>query len=148
MTSTDQAGVLEVKAVETVRTAFPFTTTISASPTLAAQQKAASASASQAVATTTAESAAAVGGALEPTAQTGRGNSFKNEDDVFDEKFVKTFDQEGTPAVISGRASLSDITISDDETVSWNNYFNIDYFIFAYIFTKVAISKNQSSHLT
>ena len=81
----------------------------------------------------TAESAAAVGGALEPTAQTGRGNSFKNEDDVFDEKFVKTFDQEGTPAVISGRASLSDITISDDETVSWNNYFNIDYPFFAYL---------------
>ena len=77
----------------------------------------------------TAESAAAVG-ALEPTttaAQTGSraGNSFKNssnEDDVFDEKFVKTFDQEGTPAVISGRASLSDITLSDDETVSWKNY--------------------------
>ena len=38
----------------------------------------------------------------------------KNEDDFNDEK-VKTFDQEGTPAVISSHASVCDVNFSDEE---------------------------------
>ena len=74
-----------------------------------------------ALASATADSTAV--GAIEAArVQTGNraDTSFKNEDDFNEEKLVKTFDQEGTPAVISGRASLSDITISDEETVSFN----------------------------
>lgn len=37
------------------------------------------------------------------------------DDEVFDEDNVKTFDCEGTPACHSQRASLSDITLSEDE---------------------------------
>ena len=126
-----------MKAVETVRTAFPLTSAVlTASPPsavapsatralaashstrpVASNQHEKAAEAAEAAATTTADSTTIVG-AID-TVQIGRGDTsaFKNEDD-FAEK-VKTFDQEGTPAVISGRASFSDITISDEETVSF-----------------------------
>ena len=126
-----------MKAVETVRTAFPLTSAVlTASPpsavapsatrataashgtrAVASNQHEKAAEAAEAAAATTADSTAIVG-AID-TVQIGRGDTsaFKNEDD-FAEK-VKTFDQEGTPAVISGRASFSDITISDEETVSF-----------------------------
>ena len=142
-----------MKAVETVRTAFPLTSAVlTASPpsavapsatrataashgtrAVASNQHEKAAEAAEAAAATTADSTAIVG-AID-TVQIGRGDTsaFKNEDD-FAEK-VKTFDQEGTPAVISGRASFSDITISDEETVSFmqktkkntSNY-GIDFF--------------------
>ena len=125
--------VQDVKAVEAsaapavCRTAFPFATAVvprrTASPpqtgaalsVLASNQyeKAAEAKASTAAAATTADSTADFG-AID-TVQTERA-AFKN-DDFFEEK-VKKFEQEGTPSVISGRTSLSNITISDEETVS------------------------------
>ena len=40
----------------------------------------------------------------------------KMEDDF--EETVKKYDMEGTPAVISGRASITDLTLSDDEDVT------------------------------
>jgi hypothetical protein len=41
---------------------------------------------------------------------------YEADEDVFeDEDGIKTYHVEGTPAIISGRASLSDITLSDDE---------------------------------
>lgn len=59
--------------------------------------------------------------ALEPPAESK--NIFKphqeTEDEVFeDDEGIKTFDCEGTPACHSQRASLSDITLSEDEKVS------------------------------
>ena len=126
-----------MKAVETVRTAFPLTSAVlTASPpsavapsatravaashgtrAVASNQHEKAAEAAEAAAATTADSTAIVG-AID-TIQIGRGDTsaFKNENDLAEK--VKTFDQEGTPAVISGRASFSDITISDEETVSF-----------------------------
>ena len=53
---------------------------------------------------------------LKVSAQTGnKDNTYdKSEDDFNDEK-VKTFDQEGTPAVISSHASVCDVNFSDEE---------------------------------
>ena len=53
---------------------------------------------------------------LKTVAQTGNKDNTndKNEDDFNDEK-VKTFDQEGTPAVISSHASVCDVNFSDEE---------------------------------
>ena len=144
-----------MKAVETVRTAFPLTSAVlTASPpsavtpsatraaaashgtrTVASNRQEKAAEAAEAATATTADSTAIVG-AID-TDQIGRGDdtsAFKNEDD-FAEK-VKTFEQEGTPAVISGRASFSDITISDEETVSFmkkndekkSSNYGIDFF--------------------
>ena len=85
--------------------------------TVASNQHEKAAEAAEAAAATTADSTAIVG-AID-TIQIGRGDTsaFKNENDLAEK--VKTFDQEGIPAVISGRASFSDITISDEETVSF-----------------------------
>jgi hypothetical protein len=84
---------------------------------VASNQHEKAAEAAEAAAATTADSTAIVG-AID-TIQIGRGDTsaFKNENDLAEK--VKTFDQEGIPAVISGRASFSDIIISDEETVSF-----------------------------
>ena len=125
-----------MKAVETVRTAFPLTSVVpTASPpsavppsatravaashgtrAVASNQHKKAAEAAEAAAATTADSTAIVG-AID-TIQIGRGDTsaFKNQDDLAEK--VKIFDQEGI-SVISGRASFSDITISDEETVSF-----------------------------
>ena len=125
-----------MKAVETVRTAFPLTSAVpTASPpsavppsathataashgtrTVASNQHEKAAEAAEAAAATTADSTAIVG-AID-TIQIGRGDTsaFKNQDDLAEK--VKTFDQKGI-YVISGSASFSDITISDEETVSF-----------------------------
>ena len=125
-----------MKAVETVRTAFPLTSVVpTASPpsavppsatravaashgtrAVASNQHEKAAEAAEAAAATTADSTAIVG-AID-TIQIGRGDTsaFKNQDDLAEK--VKTFDQEGI-SVISGRTSFSDITISDEETVSF-----------------------------
>ena len=95
----------------TVRTAFPFTATVSKHPLPTVS---AIANHNEAVPTTSASFSGddATKNVLVQT----RTTSFKIEDD-FENENVRTFDEEGTPAVISGRASITDLTLSDEEEI-------------------------------